>query len=456
MGRIRLEWDIESHKIDKLDSEDPQARRTRRRSILRLLLLIGILIGAVIAGLLLVRQRLLDVQNQVELLLRDTVRAEVAALRIGDLATFLDIQRSATDDWLNAQQAAYDDYAAMKVGQDLKLTGSILAVAIEGQRGRVLVEEIINGTPYAKVWFYWRYADGWHHVPPDYTFWGEERSLESDVLRIRYREVDEIFAQQLHSTITAWLRQGCDILICGNLPQMTIDIAADEPQALSWSDENALHLLMQSPYVRGARADMPFDAQRQLETAEWIAEQLIDAQTRGLDVAYPHDVFQLRQSVLFYLVEQFAQVNTDATLVESLASQYGVDKISQLVSLFAPAGDMSIIEQVIPEPIGQAKLDWRDFITWRLNTENELIASRAESEWLKLYDHSEETVLVAAYERYDANAPAQPQQVSEQQIQTAPDGQPQLRVTVRTESENESHEHIVRFNLVNKVWKRAS
>jgi len=117
---------------------------------------------------------------------------------------------------------------------------------------------------------------------------------------------------------------------------------------------------------------------------------------------------------------------------------------------------MSIISQVIAAHTGQAKLDWRDFITWRLNTENELIASRAESEWLKLYDHSEEAVLVAAYERYHANAPTQPQQVIEQQMQTAPDGQPQLRVTVRTESENESHEHIVRFNLVNKGWKRAS
>ena len=191
---MRLEWEIESRKTSKRAGEDPQARRARRRGFLRLLLLIGIFIGLIIAGMLLARQRLLDAHNQVEQLLRDTVRAEVAALRVGDLAVFLDIQRSASDDWLNAQRAAYQQYADMKASRDLKLTGRILATAIDGPRGRALVEEIVDGTPYAKVWFYWRYDDGWRHVPPDYTFWGEERRIESAALRIEYRAVDELFA----------------------------------------------------------------------------------------------------------------------------------------------------------------------------------------------------------------------------------------------------------------------
>jgi len=456
MGRIRLEWNIESNKTSKLDSEDPAARRARRRRMLRLLLLIGILVGTIIAGLLLVRQRLLDVQNQVELLLRDTVRAEAAALRIGDLAAFLDIQRSATDEWLNTQQATYQEYTHMKARQDLKLTGGILALDIDGQRGRVLVEEIIDGTPYAKVWFYWRYADGWHHVPPDYTFWGEESSIESDSLRIQYREVDETFAQQLNKTITAWLDQGCDILNCGSLPPMSIDIVTDSPKAVSWSDESRLRMLMQSPYVHGARADMPFDTQLQLETAKLLAEQLIKAQTGNLTVSYPHDVFQLWQSVRAYLVEQFAQIDTGTALVKSLASQYGSNKIGQLVSRFTATADMSIIQQVIPAPIGQAGLDWRGFISWRLNTEDQLIANRAENAWLNLYDLTEETVRAAAYERYHANLPPQPKQVIAQIVQRGSDGAPQLRATVRTGAGNTFHDHIIRFNLVKGIWKRAS
>ena len=42
------------------------------------------------------------------------------------------------------------------------------------------VEEIIGGVPYGRVWFYWRYDDGWRHVPPDYTFWGDARTVEAD------------------------------------------------------------------------------------------------------------------------------------------------------------------------------------------------------------------------------------------------------------------------------------
>ena len=451
---MRLEWEIESRKISKRDGEDPQARRARRLGLLRLLMIIGILIGLIIGGLLLARQRLLDVQNQIEQLLRDTVRAEAAALRVGDLAVFLDIQRSASDDWLNAQRAVYQRYADMKASRDLKLTGRILAVAIDGPRGRVLVEEIVDGTPYVKVWFYWRYDDGWRHVPPDYTFWGEERHIESAALRIDYRAVDELFARQAETAVTGWLRQGCDILACGDLPRMDIDILTDLPQAAAWSDDG--RLLLQSPYVHGARADRPFDAARQLDAAKLLADWLIRAQTGDLTFSYPHDVVQLRQSAHLYLVEQFAQVDSGAGLVESLASHYGRGKVGQLVSLFAPTADMSIIQQVIPEPIGRAKLDWRDFIAWRLDTEARLIASRAESEWLNLYDATQESTLAAAYERYRANRPPQPQRVVAQQIGTAADGTPQLRVTVRTGSENGFREHIILFNLVNGIWKRAS
>ena len=422
MGRIRLEWDVESRRISKKDSEDPQARRARRRNLLRLMLLIGILVGMVIGGLLLGRQRLLDVQNQIEQLLHDTVQAEVAALRIGDLAAYLDIQRSATDDWLEAQRAGYQQYTDLKASRDLKLTGTILGVATDGQRGRVVVEEILDGTPYAKVWFYWRYEDGWHHVPPDYTFWGEEGRIESDALLIRYREVDELFARQAHTAIADWLRRGCEILDCGTLPQMTIDILTDLPKMAAWSDEESLHLLLQSPYVQGARADMPFDIQYQIEAAGLVAEQLVRAQTGDLTVSYPHDVFKLHESVKLYLVERFARVDTGAALIKSLVEQYGIEKIRQLVSLFTPTADMSIIRQVIPVPILQAGLDWRDFIAWRLETESQS---------------------------------PQPQRVIDQQMETSAAGTPQLRVTVRTGAEDAFSDHTVLFNLVNQVWKRV-
>jgi len=456
MGRIQLEWDIETHKIEKSDSEDPKTKWKRRRNLIRLLLLIGILLGIVAGGILFVQNRLQEVERELDQLLRDTVRAEVAALRIGDFGTFIDLQRSATDEWINAQQANYQNYEQLKVTNDLRLTGNVLATEIEGQRGRAIVEEIIDGVPYAKVWFYWRYADGWRHVPPDVTFWGEDRTIDSENLLIQYQTVDEIFAQQLNTEISRWLVDGCQILQCGQTPQVTIQVVTSAQGQAVWLDEANWLLQIQSPYVTGARADSPFDVQLQIQVATLIAERLVNAKTNYMGVTYPHDVYQLRQSVISYLVEDFVQVETNSFLMESIADQYGQDKIGQLVSLFTPTSDMTIIQQVVPAPLGQANLDWRDFITWRLVTEDELIARRSEGEWLNLYDTSDETVRVTAYNRYNANIPTQQPVAIDQQVQTSLSGLPQLRITVRVGADNTFRDEIVLFNLVNNIWKRAS
>lgn len=456
MGRIRLEWDIETSQIEKSDSEDPKLKWARRRNLLRLLLLIGIIIGLALGGILFVQQRLLEVEGQLDQLLRDTVKAEVAAMRIGDFDTFMNLQRSATDEWINAQQNAFRHYETLKVSSDVILTGNVLDSKIEGQRGRAIVEEIIDGVPYAHVWFYWRYADGWRHVPPDLTFWGEEQEIENDKVLVRFRDVDGKFAQQVEETIAGWIDRGCQYLICNSIPQMTVDIITDSPAPAIWINEVSWELLIQSPYVSGARSDLPFNVELQIQVAALLAERMVDAQTNNMMMVYPHDVYQLRQSVISYLVEQFVQVETNSFLMESLVQNYGDDSVGQLVSLFTPTSDMSIIQQVIPAPIGQANLDWRDFITWRLVTEDELIARRSEGEWLNLYDTSEQSVQQAAYDRYNTNVPVDQPVAIEQQVQTSGGGQPQLRMTVRIGSSNTFRDEIVLFNLVNNIWKRAS
>lgn len=457
MGRIRLEWDIETQKIEKSDSEDPKTKWARRRNLFRLLLLILILIGLAGAGVLFVQHRLEEVEDQLDQLLRDTVQAEVAALRIGDFDTFINLQRSATNEWLNNQQLTYQHYEQLKTTtSELKLTGTVLASEIEGQRGRAIVEEIIDGVPYANVWFYWRYADGWRHVPPDLTFWGEEKTIESDKVTIRYRTVDEMFAQQLQETISNWLTRGCTILGCSQTPQITIEIVPDSSETAFWADEANWVLRLQSPYVTGARADLPFEIQLQILVANTIAERLINMQTNYLAVNRPHDVFYLRQAVIGYLVEQFVQVDTNSVLMESIADQYGQDKIGQLVQLFTPTADMTIIQQVVQPPLGQANLDWRDFITWRLSLENELITSRSEGEWLNLYDTNDETVRSTAYTRYTNGTLMTLPVAIDQLMQTSASGLPQLRVTARVGTEGFFRDEIVLFNLVNNIWKRAS
>ena len=228
MSRIRLEWNIESQRIDRANGEDPLAQRARRRTFLRFLLLIVILLALIGAAGFLLRQRLLDVEKQMEQMLRDTVSAEVAALRIGDVYTFLNLQHDGDQAWRHAQQATFQRYSDMKTRDDLILTGTVLDLEIDGQRARATVEEYINGVPYAQVWFYLRQDDGWYHAPPDYGFWGEARSLEADAVVVEYRAADQRFAEAISASIGGWWRLGCDLLQCDSLPELRVSIVTGQ------------------------------------------------------------------------------------------------------------------------------------------------------------------------------------------------------------------------------------
>ena len=208
MSRIRFEWNIETRKIDRSDAEDPKAKRRRRRNIIGLLLLIFLLIAAIALGALLLRHRLLDIENQFAQLLQDTVKAEVAALRIGDLNAYLAVQNSESADWLNRQRTNFQQYSDLKTTGSIELTGSILAVEIEGEFARVLVQENIQERPYARLWFYRRTAEGWQHVPPDHSFWGAGQTYSKTGVVVNYRAVDDKLARQTGDLLADWIRQG--------------------------------------------------------------------------------------------------------------------------------------------------------------------------------------------------------------------------------------------------------
>jgi hypothetical protein len=456
MSRIRLEWNIESQKIDRANGEDPGAQRARRRTLLRFALLLVVLVALLGAAGVLVRQRLLDVQQQMEQLLRDTVNAEVAALRIGDVHTFLNLQHGDDANWRHEQQTRFQTYSEMKISDDLILTGTILELAIDGQRARAAVEEYINGLPYAQVWFYQRQDDGWYHARPDYEFWGESQNIESDGALVEYRDVDQAFAAAISQSVGSWWRQGCDLLQCENRSQLRVTIVTDAAERLAWNDEDRLHLHVLSPYVGRARADMPFSPEIQQALAESIAEQLVNLQTGDALATYPRDIAYLRGATLRYLTDQFLGVYSGATLLHSLAEQYGAEVLAKLVRRFEPDASMAILQHALPVAIEDAQLDWGDLIKWRLNTEAELLIRRDENAWLSLYDTSDASVQELLYARFHDNRPLNARQVVDQLVWQSSSGAPQLRVTVRAQSDSGVIEQIVLFNLVDDVWKRAS
>lgn len=454
MSKIRFEWSIESQQIDRSDGKDPSLKK-RRRNALRFLILIVLLLATMGLGAIAVRQRLIDVQNHYAQLLQDTVKAEVAALRIGDLDAWLNFQSAGSEEWRSSQTALFREYEALKSAGAIELTGSIVAVKIDDTRARVLVQENINGTPYVRLWFYRRDQLGWRHIAPDIAFWGEERQYTGAGVRVNYRAVDETFAQQLIEVVTGWRTRSCSLMNCGALPILQVDIAPNAPDAAAWIDESNLHLRLRSPYVDLARADLPFDGAYRLQVSKLLADRLV-MDMSGFRAIYSHDAFFLQESALNWLSEWLVGVVADASLMHSLAQNYGEQAVAELLSVLKPTDDMSILQEALPVAIETAGLDWRDFIAWRLNTEAELIRARAENEWLRLYDTSDENVRLAAYQRFNDNVPPRAQRVIDQAIWTTNEDIIQLRATAEYESGSATAVEIVLFNLVNQVWKRAS
>lgn len=456
MSRIRFEWNVESQQVERFDGEDPRAKRRRRRNLLLLLTLVGILLAAIGLGLLFLRQRARDVETQYAQLLQDTIKAEVAALRIGDLYGFLNAQDAGDAGWLNEQRGAFQRYSELKAAGAIKLTGSILAVEIDRERARALIQEDINELPYARLWFYRRSGEGWRHIAPDHTFWGEASAIESASALVNYRAADHEFALQISAALQDWISQGCDLLECGSLPRLTVSIAPEATDEAAWIDEAAMQLQVRSPYVDIARADAPFDSPLQLRVSKLLAERLVKDRAMGMRAEYPHDAYFLQNAAIAWLSEKFSRLDSGALFMRSMAENYGDAKVAQLLTQLSATSDMSALEAVLGQSIDGAELDWAEFIEWRLTLEDELISARRQNEWLSLYDTTDESARLAAYDRYSRNEAAKAYRVIDQLIWSKPDGSPQLRATVQVTDDDGIRDEIILFNLVNGVWKRAS
>lgn len=259
MSRIRFEWEVEADTIDQSDGEDPQLKRVRRQMLYRRLVLVALLAVACLLGGLALHLRLVQVRNEIAQQLIDTIKVEVAALRIGDRGTFLQIQ-SGDDNWLAEQSTLFEKVQAQKAADTIELSGDILSVTIEGERARVLVREDVNGLPYARLSFYAR-ADGvWRHAAPDFAFWGERQQDESSRVIVRYRDADASFAQQLVDDLAMWLEAQCAALGCDSGAQLQIDIVPEAEEAMTWL--SAGRLVIRSPYRELVRADRPLDSER--------------------------------------------------------------------------------------------------------------------------------------------------------------------------------------------------
>ena len=449
----KLDWTIEAEQ-EQVPSkgEDPGSRRARRKRQFRLLLVIvaaALLVGGVVA---VVTVRLRYVDWQVETLLRDTIAAEVASLRLGDRETFLTIQRSADSVWMDAQTVLFDEVQALKQEQDVAFTGRILDVAVDEPRARVRVEEVISGTPYARTWFYWRYEDGWRHVPPDYTFWGADRTLERPGLNVAYQAFDEPFANSLADQSATWLGQGCAVLGCEGLPSIRAEVMPDDSLQVGWSPEDQWTLLVPSPYVGASRVDSPFDAALQVQVARLLAGRLVDVAHGGEVLAKGSDAAWLRDAATEWLLGRLLGADTGARLISSFAARYGDSAAAQVVRGIAADSTVLLLADTAGTTLDALEVDWADFLKSRLMLEDILIGEGDAAAVQALYDSQDPTAQGLAAARMTAPVAADPPDVLGVEPATDAAGASILRAQVRR---GDRIEEVV-FRLSEGTWKRVS
>ncbi len=455
---IKVDWEIEAEQTHiQRGGEDPEAARRRRLARVRILLFLLVVLGLVVAVAAFIALRLQTVDTEIEQSLRNTVDAEVTALRLGDLNAFLTAQRSASADWIQQQTQFFYQIQDLKTTQNIQLSGDIRSVDVDKTRARVAVQEILNSEPFTRQWFYWRYEDGWRHVPPDYTFWGESVTEARDTITVRAYGVDAALAKAVADSGAVWLQTACTILACTAPPAVEVDITPDPALQTGWAAPDSWLLQVASPSVTAARSDQPFDLSLQMAVANALADRLIAASTGTLPPIYPADAYYLRQALVSWLVGRFVQINTNAFIINSLATNYGDAAVGRLAASLLPDSSIALLTNITGVgALYQANLDWRDFLTWRLVTENDLIRKADEGNFLNLYDTRDEAVRTVAYQRFSQPPTEQRVVVVSAQVEAGADGQPLLRATAEVGEGNSTAQIEVYFTLVDGVWKRAN
>ncbi len=422
---IRLDWQVESEQSRVRATEDPEARRARRAAQRRfvgwLLALAGVVL-ALGAGIL---WRLQRVETGLRQDLLDTVEIEVTALRLGDFPNFMAVQRSASESFILDQSRRFQDYQALKQAHRITLTGDVLDVAIDQQRARVMLRELIDGVPYRVLWFYWYYKDGqtsdragWRHVPDDLTFWGDEATIERGPVRIAYRALDQSLAEALAPRLETWWLQSCVWLGCTTPPALRVEIVAERPSSVKWSERDPWTLRITSPLVTRARADVALTPELERTVAEEVAARLVRyaaGETTPLDTS---DAAWLHADMSAWLADRLVTpVEPGApSFVESVVARHGTRAPGLILAALRGGASLSdALAAATGSPLATMSVDqlsalqWAGFFEWRLALEARLLFEAGnQGAYLALYDPDDAYAARAAQQRL-ANPPVDAQ-----------------------------------------------
>jgi hypothetical protein len=452
---IKLDWQIEAERIHERASESPEARAQRIRQRRRLILFTMLLIFFIGVSALLILLRLEDVDNQLRQSLIDTLQAELAALRIGNYGDYMLLQRSAGDNWYIVQGERFQHYQQLKIERNLILSGNVFDATVDGLRGRVVFEEVLNGVPHRAVWFYWRYADGWRHVPSDYTFWGESRVLRDGAVAVRYRQLDEDSARALLERAARWWREGCRMLGNSACPALELELVPNPVLQVAWDSAQPDRLFVPSPLARDDRLSLIDPLPHVIEdaVAAALAARQVDLVSGGVRPRRNVDAAWLRQTLIEWLAATYTgRVDMlRLAFMQSLRDSYGDSALAAVARTLSADADISLVARALGQPLELLNLDWRPFFQWRLEVERQLIVQNDLESLQALWDVSDASTRTLFQQRLSAFG--QPNaQVLAAAITAAADGVPRAIVQVLRADQTET----LIFRLRDGTWKRSA
>ena len=452
---VKLDWEIEAEQATYNNlGERPHDIRQRRANYRRVVLAVLIVAGLVLGVIGVFLARLWYVDSTIERQLRDTIAAETAALRLGDIAAYLYVQRSGSDAWMLGQADLFWQYQQAKLEGNLQLTGRVLDLEIDQNRARASVEEILDGQRYQVVWFYWRYEDGWRHVPMDVTFWGGDAVYEGPNVTVFYGRLDEALVQTLAPALERLWNQGCDWLACAAPPlPLIVQVMPDPTVGVSWSPDNADALRIASPLTGRARVDVPLEPELVRQVGAVLARRLISHARADLNPLPGTDAVFLKGALEDWLTGRFLGDGgaLGSSFVESLVRAYGEGAVATLAHNLASDSSVAVLSAAFMSPLDALPVEWREFFQWRLALEPFLLAQGEYARLLALYDElaqNEAQVLI----NDPAAATRRPLTVLRVVIGPGSDGVSRAWAVVRYPDGSEGP---ITFRLVDGVWRRS-
>ncbi len=386
MSRIGLEWEIERENGWAPVQAAGDAKSGRHIPTI-LYLAIGVALGITLAGLVML-YRLQWADGQLESELRAVVAAETAAIRIGDRDRFLELQRGDDATWLALQERTFDDYQELKRSGEVEPGRRIVEIEVSGPRGRVVLEERINDRVYHVTWFYWRYDDGWRHIPPDVIWWGDELSLEGQSVTIRYRRLDEPFAAQIAADAESWWPEGAGTIGCEPPPHLSIEVSPDPASTVGWLPDDEPTLRVHSPLLGRVPADGSLEPGFRAELADLLARRLVECVTGDLSATWPGDAYWLAARLSDWLSSQMYPGAGEGDFIASLVSEFGADFPARLAESLRPESDIGLLSSLSGVPLSDLPVEWASFFQYRLDAEAYRIAQGNQNAHLSLIDAS--------------------------------------------------------------------